>query len=74
VRRVWIGAGVLSALAFATFVWPTPYRYHEAGPDLWRENRFTHALDWASPNGWEPQRPAPKPVTDADIERMFADK
>lgn len=46
----------LLCLAFAYWVWPTPYHYPEVGPGLVRVNRFTGAVwkAWGpAPGGWQ---------------------
>jgi hypothetical protein len=49
-QGLWIG-GVVAALAFAWFVWPTPWAYYGpvcvvyGGPTLIRRNRFTNDVE-----------------------------
>lgn len=60
---------VLSAsaiVAFAWTVWPTLHRYHQDQETVYRENRFTGALEWLSiSQGWLPIPAKPNPPTEA---------
>lgn len=56
-------------LAFAAFVWPTPWAYFAPAsgsrPSAWqlRRNRFTGTVEWLGPEGWarcEPPKRQPE--------------
>lgn len=42
----------LAVLAFAYFVYPTPYEYTRRAPNVFRVNRFTGVREVSTANGW----------------------
>lgn len=47
---------MLGVVLFVVFVYPTRYRYEQAGPTIVRIDRFTGCADILDRNGWEPAR------------------
>jgi hypothetical protein len=64
--KAWgISLSAIVVIVFATFVWPTPYRYEHMnlsseGPQLIvRINRFTGSAEYLTPVGWHEMQPKP---------------
>ena len=47
---------MLGVVLFVVFVYPTRYRYEQAGPRIVRIDRFTGCADLLDINGWNPAR------------------
>lgn len=68
-RAILSTVATLVVLAFAYFVWPTPYRYMTWSAEgiTWpvRVSRRTGRAELLSRVGWLPMEPAPQPRADA---------
>jgi hypothetical protein len=63
----WVSVAVV-LLAFAWFVWPTPYRYIEHRDVLYRINRFSGSAMMLLPDGWAKVRSVTERRRDAAYE------